>query len=146
MKPMTRPGVAQLRELIVFGKFCLVGLSGVGVDMLVLHLLYSPELAGWGLTASKIVAAEVAIANNFIWNDRWTFREQRSSANHFQSILVRFVQFNCVCLFGLLISIALLNFGVRVLGMEVNISNGVAIVVTSFCNYKFGRKLSWRTK
>ncbi len=55
-------------------KFCLVGGSGVAVDMLVLHFLASPGWLGWNLTLSKVIAAEVAMFNNFLWNDGWTFR------------------------------------------------------------------------
>jgi dolichol-phosphate mannosyltransferase len=71
-----------LGRLIRFG---LVGLSGVFVDMTVLYLLHDPSGLGWGLTRSKIVAAELAILNNFLWNDRWTFgdisRRQRGGAS-----------------------------------------------------------------
>lgn len=63
------------RELFSkYVKFCLVGGSGVAVDMLVLHALASPRWLGWDLTLSKVLAAEVAICNNFLWNDVWTFR------------------------------------------------------------------------
>ena len=57
-----------------FVRFAAVGLSGVVVDMGVLYLLSDPSTLGWGLTRSKIIAAELAIINNFIWNDAWTFR------------------------------------------------------------------------
>jgi putative flippase GtrA len=45
----------------------------VFVDMTVLYLLHDPSSLGWALTRSKVVAAELAIVNNFFWNDRWTF-------------------------------------------------------------------------
>ena len=48
-------------------------MSGVLVDMVILYLL--SEGAGLALTRSKIVAAEVAIINNFLWNDAWTFAD-----------------------------------------------------------------------
>ena len=40
-----------------------------------LFLLSDPTMLGWGLTRSKLIAAEMAIINNFLWNDRWTFRD-----------------------------------------------------------------------
>jgi len=38
--------------------------------MLILWLLKGR--LGWPLTLSKLVAAETAMANNFLWNDLWT--------------------------------------------------------------------------
>src|SRR5580704_11424457 len=56
-----------------FLRFAMVGLSGVVVDMGLLYLLSDPRTLAWGLTRSKLAAAEVAIINNFLWNDAWTF-------------------------------------------------------------------------
>jgi dolichol-phosphate mannosyltransferase len=52
-----------------FHPFAVVGLSGVCVDMGLLYVLSDPTMLGWGLTRSKLIAAEMAILNNFIWND-----------------------------------------------------------------------------
>jgi dolichol-phosphate mannosyltransferase len=56
-------------------KFCVVGGSGVVVDMALLHVLSSPSILGWNLSLSKALAAEVGLVNNFIWNEVWTFRD-----------------------------------------------------------------------
>jgi dolichol-phosphate mannosyltransferase len=69
-------GQLQQRFDIPIGRlvrFGLVGLSGVFVDMTVFYLLSDPTTLALGLTRSKIIAAEVAIINNFLWNDHWTF-------------------------------------------------------------------------
>ena len=58
-----------------FMRFGLVGLTGVFVDMVVLYLLSDPTTLALPLTRSKIIAAQVAIINNFLWNDRWTFAD-----------------------------------------------------------------------
>ncbi|HEX3596807.1 MAG TPA: glycosyltransferase, partial [Polyangiaceae bacterium] len=58
-----------------FFKFCVVGASGVLVDMGLLFLLSDPRMLGLGLTRSKLVAAETAIVSNFLLNDFWTFRQ-----------------------------------------------------------------------
>jgi hypothetical protein len=55
-------------------KFCIVGGSGLVVDMVVLYLAGSSECLGLDQTLSKVIAAEVAMVNNFLWNDTWTFR------------------------------------------------------------------------
>ncbi len=73
-------------RLLQFIKFCMVGGSGVFVDMGILYLLADPRTLAWNVTLSKICAAEVAMINNFIWNEFWTFRpstlnSQRSALN-----------------------------------------------------------------
>jgi dolichol-phosphate mannosyltransferase len=41
--------------------------------MAILYLLHTT--LGLPLTRSKLVAAELAIINNFSWNDAWTFAD-----------------------------------------------------------------------
>ena len=48
-----------------FLRFSLVGFSGVFLDMAIFYLLSDPSTLAWGLTRSKIIAAEMAIINNF---------------------------------------------------------------------------------
>ena len=54
-------------------RYGLIGVSGIFVDMAFFYLL--TEIAGLGLILSKIVAAEIAIVSNFLWNDAWTFAD-----------------------------------------------------------------------
>ena len=63
-----------------FMRFALVGLSGVVVDMGLLYLLSDPRMLGAGIGYGKAVAAEVAVVNNFLWNDAWTFRRPGSES------------------------------------------------------------------
>src|SRR5512143_386195 len=92
-----------------FVRFSIVGLSGVVIDMGLLYLLSDPRALGWGLTRSKLIAAEAAVVNNLCWNDAWTFRdlvpEQRSASAAFR----RLVKFNVICLAGLALNVTLLN-------------------------------------
>ena len=60
-----------------FIKFCLVGSTGTIVDMAVLYLLADPKTLGLNVALSKLVAAEIALLNNFTWNELWTFRDCR---------------------------------------------------------------------
>ncbi|MBD3563392.1 glycosyltransferase, partial [Planktothrix sp. FACHB-1355] len=92
-----------------FLRFAVVGLSGVFVDMLVLYLLHDPSALGLGLTRSKIISAEIAIINNFLWNDAWTFGDMASKQRGWRKRLKRFLKFNIVCLMGLMLNVLLLN-------------------------------------
>ena len=79
-----------------FIKFCLVGASGVVVN------LGSLAFLSWlGLLSSlaSAIAIELSIISNFVFNDRWTFRSQYESG----SWLRRGARFQLVSMVGALI-------------------------------------------
>lgn len=127
-----------------FIRFGLVGLSGVFVDMAVLYLLSDPTTLGWGLTRSKIIASEVAILNNFLWNDRWTFGDISSQQSGWGKRLKRFLKFNLICLAGVVLNVLLLNGLYNLLGINRYLANLLAIAVVTVWNFWVNLKLSWR--
>ena len=131
-----------------FLRFGIVGFSGVFVDMIVLYLLSDPSTLGWGLTRSKILASEIAIVNNFLWNDAWTFADFSIQQKGWSKRFKRFLKFNVVCLAGLILNVLFLNFFFNLIFKEVPygryISNFIAIAVVTFWNFWFNLKLSWR--
>jgi dolichol-phosphate mannosyltransferase len=62
-------------EVSRFLKFCLVGASGVLVNMFFFWLFYK-KLGIFSLFSS-FLAIQIAVLNNFLWNDKWTWREKR---------------------------------------------------------------------
>ena len=127
-----------------FARFGLVGLSGVFIDMAVFYLLSDPTTLAWGLTRSKIIASEVAIVNNFLWNDRWTFGDISQSQRGNRLRLRRFLKFNLVCLAGLILNVLLLNTLYNGLGINRYLANLIAIGVITIWNFWLNLKLSWR--
>ena len=127
-----------------FVRFALVGLGGVAVDMLVLFALGDPRTLGWSLPASKVVAAEAAIVNNFWWNDRWTFGDVAAARSGRGSWLRRLASFNAICGLGMVWSVLLLTLQVRWLQLNRYLANAVAIGLVTAWNYWLNVKLSWR--
>ncbi len=127
-----------------FLRFALVGATGVLVDMGFLFALSDPHTLGWGLTRSKIVAAEAAIINNFIWNDAWTFRDVTRLQSRPGAKLGRFAKFQVICLVGLVINTALLNFQFNVLGVNRYLANAIAIAIVTLWNFWLNLKFGWR--
>jgi dolichol-phosphate mannosyltransferase len=125
-----------------FLRFGAVGLSGLVVDMGMLYLLY--EVGGLPLTRSAIVAAELAILNNFFWNDRWTFGDLAKSQGRWQQRVKRLIKFNVICLMGLVLKILLLNLLFNVLGLNPYVANFIAIGAVTLWNFWINLKLSWR--
>ncbi len=153
-------------------QFCLVGASGVAVDMFLIFLLASPAGLGWSLSLSKVIAAEVALLNNFIWNDLWTFRgllpttkttkgpEPRDSAlgasdrcNKVRSFrvlrvfrgsaLTRLAKFNLICTAGIGLSVLLLNLQVWILHLNLYLANLLSIVLVSLWNFLLNLRFGW---
>jgi len=134
----------SLGEFQRFLRFGLVGFSGVFVDMGVLFLLHDPASLGWGLTRSKFIAGEIAIINNFLWNDAWTFKDLSNKQSSWQSKLKRFIKFNLVCLIGLGLNVLLLNLFFNILHIHYLIANFLAIAIVTVWNFWINLKLSWR--
>jgi dolichol-phosphate mannosyltransferase len=127
-----------------FFRFCVVGMSGVAIDMALLYLLSDPSTLHWGLTRSKILASEAALINNFIWNDLWTFAEISRHQNRWGQRLKRFLKFNAICAFGLLLNVLILNFEFNKLHMNRYAANLIAIAMVTIWNYGTNWKLNWR--
>lgn len=127
-----------------FLRFGVVGLSGVFVDMGILYLLHST--LGIPLTRSKLISAEAAILNNFIWNDSWTFADVSQGQKGWRARLKRFLKFNLICLAGLILNVLVLNllynfvFGQR----WPYLANLIAIAIVTVWNFWMNLKLSWR--
>ncbi len=127
-----------------FLRFGLVGLSGVFVDMAVLYLLSDPTTLAWDLTLSKVMSAEVAVINNFLWNDAWTFADVSKCQTGGWQRLKRFFKFNTVCIIGVALNILILNLLVTVLGVNRYVANLTAISLVTAWNFWINLKLNWR--
>jgi dolichol-phosphate mannosyltransferase len=145
----SRGRITKLREKLRvpvkrFFKFGLVGFSGVFVDMAIFYLLSDASTLGWGLTRSKIIAAEVAVLNNFLWNDLWTFRDLAEQQFGLRKLIKRFVKFNLICLVGIGLNLIILNLLYNYFGVNKYIANLIAIAIVTIWNFWFNLKLSWR--
>jgi len=126
-----------------YAKFCVVGGTGLVVDMSIIYLLASPLTLGWNLSLSKLIAAEVAIINNFVWNDFWTFRGLAESGNIRPERLARFGKFNLICVAGIGLSVLLLNVQVYWLKMNVYLANFISVVLVSVWNFALNLRFGW---
>ncbi len=130
-----------------FARFCAVGFSGVAVDMAVFYLMGDAHRLAWPLVPAKLVAGEVAVLNNFLWNNVWTFRGAGGDAGAAQRpLLARLLGFHVACGLGLVINIVLLTLGVDVLGINRYVANAVAIAVVSVWNFWASKRLVWRAE
>ena len=123
--------------------FCLVGGSGVIVDMLILFLLADPHTLGWNVTVAKLVAAETALASNFVLNNIWTFRGSSHSQEKLKAVLRRFMLFNLICGIGILLNVGLLSLLYRYCGLNLYVSNFLSILMVTVWNFSMNAKFNW---
>ncbi|MBD2188227.1 glycosyltransferase [Pseudanabaena mucicola] len=145
----SRGRITKLREKLRvpvkrFLKFGIVGFSGVFVDMVIFYLLSDASTLGWGITRSKVIAAEVAVVNNFLWNDVWTFRDLSKQQSGIRKLIKRFIKFNLICLIGIGLNLIILNLLYNYFGINKYLANLIAIAIVTVWNFWFNLKLSWR--
>lgn len=117
---------------LTFVRFLVVGGSGALVNSAALFVLY--QLVGLPIVGASALSVELAIASNFVWNDRWTFRNTSLS-------MTRFVKFNVVCLGGLVITTA--TAWVLVQQAEINYLLANLIGIALAATFSFIANLAW---
>jgi dolichol-phosphate mannosyltransferase len=127
-------------------KFCIVGAIGLLVDMAVLACLASPRTLGWNPIVSKVIAAEIAMLSNFVFNETWTFHQFAARDNSIGGRLVRLAKFNLICAAGIGISATLMIAQHRAFGVNLYLANFFAIVAASVWNFAMNSRFGWKTK
>lgn len=120
-----------------FLKYCLVGLSGVGVQLGTLTLLL--------LVLDKHVAQALAIAcavlSNYLLNNRWTFhdRAHRTGGERARGL----ASFGAVSAVGALINYSIIFMLNERLSWQLHLANLVGIAVATLWNYVLNVSLTW---
>ncbi len=155
--------LAEAQRLRQFVKFCLVGGSGVIVDMTILHFL--AKRCGWNVSLSKVCSAEAALLNNFLWNEVWTFRgagggrikpglasdrDQGSAgaspylAHGRVGVTQRLWRFHAICGVGIGLAVCFLHLFYRWLGCNLYVANFLAILLVTLWNFGLNARFNWR--
>jgi len=127
-------------ELARFGKFLLVGASGVAVNEGLLWLLR--DFAGLPLWGASAIAVEASILSNFFLNDAFTFADRRESGA--AARLKRLGKFNVVSLAGLGINVGVLLLLTNLTGVHYLLANLAAIAVATLWNYFVNSRWTWK--
>jgi dolichol-phosphate mannosyltransferase len=97
---------------------------GALVDVVVVYLLAGR--AGWQLTLALPVAIELALLNNFLWNDKLTFGNRRSGERNAPGVWSRLLHYEKVCApAALLNAVVTLIFARRVMPLALAAAAGV---------------------
>ncbi len=114
-------------------RFNLVGILGIGIQMISLFLLKT--VTGLEYLPATILAVEAALIHNFIWHERWTWKRQLVSG-FARTLAGRFMRFH---LTSGLISVAgnllLMRLFVGTLNIPYLLANLLAITGCSLFNF-----------
>ena len=118
-----------------FVKFCLVGGSGVVVDMAVLHFLADARWCGWNVSLSKLCSAQAAMLNNFLWNELWTFRNSSGNRKLHPGVVRRLWRFHAICGIGIGLAVLIMHLFYTWLAFNLYVANLLAILLVTLWNF-----------
>ncbi|MGH9453817.1 MAG: glycosyltransferase, partial [Terriglobia bacterium] len=123
-------------------KYALVGVSGAVVNFFVLRFLV--EALGWRTPIAAVAGAGVAILNNFIWNEVFTFPEARKVEPGLTPLFKRLGLFALFSSSGLAINVLLISLLTGPL--HVPLAPGVAtgIAIAAIWNFFTNSNVTWR--
>ena len=122
-------------------RFCLVGVSGVAVNLGALWF-FKARLGLSDLTSAAL-AVETAMVSNFALNDAWTFSDLRRSQVRVAGRFVRFLRFNLVCAVGALVNIGAFAVLTSLWDFHYMIGGVVGIGVAAVVNYVLNTIVTW---
>ena len=114
-------------------RFGVVGAVGTVVNLAVLTVFY--DVLGWGFTRSSAIATEVAILNNYVGNELWTFHLRRLHWG-------RLVRFNAVSLVALAVTVGVATVLKEV--VDYRLAQLVGIGAGSGVNFFVNFMWTWR--
>ena len=125
-------------------KFNIIGLMGFGLQAMVLFALTRSALH-LDYLAATAVSVELAVLNNFIWHQRWTW-SHRPVASRAQ-VLLRLLKFNAstglVSLTGNLLLMSVLVGNMR---LPIVAANVLTVVACSLLNYLLADRIAFRAQ
>lgn len=129
----------KLKKFVItyqnFIKYCVIGLSGVVIDLGVFYAL--THVFNVFYQYANIASSSCGIANNFTLNAYFNFKVK-------DNLLSRFAKFYSVGLFGLVLSAGILYLLVDVLKYDVLLTKLLSIVAVTFVQYNLNQRFSFR--
>ncbi len=143
--------VTSLKVAIILGimdkikliKFGVVGFAGFVVNYVALRFLRS---YGFTETLSWALSTELAIINNYIFNNAWTFKDQEIKG--LKQTIFKFLQFNLTSAGALLIQSIAGPIGVKLVGVQYDalVLAFVVLFLVLPYNYTMYNLVIWKKK
>jgi dolichol-phosphate mannosyltransferase len=128
-----------VRRWVVFN---LVGLTGIGVQVTALTGLVAGGVAYLPATA---LAVEAAVLNNFVWHERWTWKDRSGGASG--EIIGRLARFNLtVGVLSIAQNVVFMKLLVGHLAVHYLPANLVSIVLCALVNFLISDRVVFRRR
>lgn len=124
--------ILGIKDKIKLIKFGIVGGTGFVVNYVTLRILRNYGLSE---TLSWVFSTEIAIINNYIFNNIWTFKDQEIKG--LKQTIFKFLQFNLTSAGALLIQSVAGPIGVRLVGVQYDALVLAFIVLFLVLPYNF---------
>ena len=115
-------------------KFNFVGAIGIGVQMGAFAVLYS--LLHVQYIAATALAVETAVLHNFVWHERFTWKDRTSEVSRPRDVLRRLLRFHAgngaVSILG---NVGLMRVLVGILHLNAYLASGISITLCSLLNF-----------
>lgn len=125
-------------QKIDFVRFCIVGTLGFIINFGLLTLLY--KVLGIHVFVAQLIAAELALFNNFVFHHNWTYKD-RGRDKTIKNLLIQFHMSSWTAIIG---SAAIVAGGVHLLNMNYGLALVIASVVGLFWNFAWTKFVIWR--
>ena len=122
-------------------KFNLVGALGFAIQSAALfvftHTAHHP-----GYLAATAAAVELAVLNNFVWHQRWTWRDRPSVT--MRETLYRLAKFNVTNgLFSITGNLVIMTVLVGRFGLGISGANLLSVAACSICNFVLADRIAF---
>jgi putative flippase GtrA len=128
------------KHLQRFAKFGLVGTWGFMVNMSILWFL--TEVGGLYYLLSSIVAVEIALINNYVLNDLWTWQDRGKPGK--REYLKRMLKYHITASAAMLTNISILWFFTELVGIYYLVSNIFGILCGAALNFFVNDRWTFR--
>jgi putative flippase GtrA len=126
-----------------WARFAGVGFMGFCVQLATLQTLTA--LLDMHFAVAVVLSVEAAILHNFIWHERWTWRD-RVVGSRSGTSLARLARFNAACgAVSLVGNVAFTAFFVSLIGLPVIVANVAAIVCLTAINFVVADRAVFQT-
>jgi len=122
-------------------KFNTVGVLGFALQSGALFML-THTAHPISYLAATAIAVELAVLNNFVWHQRWTWKDRRSTTR--SETLRRLAKFNVTSgLVSIAGNLILMSILVGRLGLPVTGANVVSVVTCSICSFVLADRIAF---
>lgn len=134
----------RLKRSQRFFKFLVVG--GIGFVINAVALLFFVEKGKLHPATANLIAAEISIFSNFIWNNLWTFTDRKITS--FQKWMIKLLEFNLTSAVGVIfiqtgiIWLGTLIFGKSLYPLYFLVGTGFLLI----WNFTMYSKVIWKIK